>query len=151
MRVLACFVMPWTTSLSLLQYNPLCCRQDRLSEIITEGSNFDVIALTGTQRKRNGVEVTQGRSEDAQYVDAGWGDTQYSNKSAGILVAWRGYLSGALLVDIEEPHGDLLGRGLCVTLKMPQHYVKIIAIYCPPQPKTSASRREYHHIVKQLG
>eukprot|EP00959_Pyramimonas_sp_CCMP1952_P171520 3584041-Pyramimonas_sp.AAC.1 len=76
-----------TASLAVLLFNPLTAKSDRLAEIYEEVQNFDIIVLTGTSRRRRDPSITQHRSADTRFYEAGWQPGDLTNRSTGIIIA----------------------------------------------------------------
>ena len=139
----------WTKSLALLLFNPLCAQSDRQQEIFEEAHNFNVVILAGTQRWRREA-LEQRRVGSTRVYDAGWRTGALTNRSTGMLIALQGKLRGAQVLGVREPPEELCGRRLALDIQHHDTVITIVSYYCPPQPKTTANRKQYMATVGRL-
>ena len=73
--------------LKILGYNPMYANcHDRYSDIIAEGSSFDVIMLAGTSAKRNATPFDSFYVQGRHVISSGFLKSAHANKSCGVSI-----------------------------------------------------------------
>eukprot|EP00959_Pyramimonas_sp_CCMP1952_P295833 6188037-Pyramimonas_sp.AAC.1 len=127
---------------------------DRLSEILDETRNYDVLLLAGTKSNTplRGAQALRRWADGRLQYEAPYSEAPYSNNSCGTLVAFGPHFREE---DVKQIWGSpelAPGRALAVRVKHGPADLCAVCLYYPPIPSKSRNKKRagYFQTVKIL-